>query len=263
MIKFRPIPSSFKVKRGDSVFFIDEISLSVCGIDPPYHSVICDISTITPSSLVTTNRLMFTVKQNEFLSQYIGKGWKPEQLFGVELVANVDGTVGAEGNIDNSPLSAAVITLSDRGAVGKRDDATGPTVQKIIAKVVDVAKLYLIPDDKNLLRYTISELADKMHYDIIITNGGTGVSPRDTTCDITLELIEKRMRGMEQAMMAASLKETYKAVLSRAVAGIRGRSLIINLPGSPRAATTNLLAIIDAISHIIKKLNGDPSDCST
>ncbi len=263
MIKLKPIPSSFKVKRGDSVFFIDEISLSVCGINPPYHSVICDISTITPSSLITTNKLILTVKQNEFLSQYIGKGWSPEFLSGVELVANVDGTVGTEGDIDSSLLSAAVITLSDRGAVGKRDDVTGPTVKNIIAKVANVTKLYLIPDDENILRYMISELADKMHYDIIITNGGTGVSPRDTTCDVTLELIEKRMRGMEQAMMAASLKETYKAVLSRAVAGIRGKSLIINLPGSPRAATTNLLAIIDAISHTIKKLNGDSSECSS
>ncbi len=262
MIKLQPVAFPFHVKKGESVYFIDETSLTVCGISPPEHSVVCDIGNIKPSSIITIGKLRLHTKPSEFLSHSIIEGWNSKLLFGVELEADSDGVIEREAEIDNSILSAAIITLSDRGAIGRRDDLTGPLVQKIIAKVAGVNKLYLIPDDKNLLRYTVSELADKMHYDIIITDGGTGVSPRDTTSDVTQELIEKRMRGMEQAMMAASLKETYKAVLSRAVAGIRGRSLIINLPGSPRAASSNLLSIIGAISHIIKKLNGDPSDCS-
>jgi len=223
-----------------------------------------DLSAIKAASIIKTDRLSLRTKHPfRFLSEKIGS-MSVYDLFAMEFEADTDGLIEkGKAEIDNSRIAAAVVTLSDRGAVGKREDKTGPAVRKIIEKVADFNDLYLIPDDKNLLAYLISEGADKLHYDVIITDGGTGVSPRDITADVTEALIEKRMTGFEQAMMTAAMKETYKAVLSRSVVGIRGRSLIINLPGSTRAASTNLNSIIDAIGHLIKKLNGDPSECGS
>jgi len=107
------------------------------------------------------------------------------------------------------------------------------------------------------------EYADKLHLDVIVTTGGTGVAPRDVTAEATRMVIEKEIPGMAEAMRMESLKKTPHAVISRAMAGIRGRSLIINLPGSPKAATENLKAILKAIPHAISKIKGDPAECAT
>jgi len=265
MIEIEPYPGKFNIKKGGSVFFVDRESLSICGMKPQDNSVLTDLSSIKASSVIKMGGLQLRVKHPfGFLSGKIGSLLSIYDLFGVELIAEMDGILeGRSAEIDNSKISTAIVTLSDKGSIGQRDDLTGHTVQKIIKKISDFSDLYIIPDDRNLLDYLIRELADKRRYDLIITNGGTGVSPRDITADVTETLIKKRLGGFEQAMMTASIKETYKAVISRSVVGIRGKSLIINLPGSPRAAATNLNSVVDAIIHLIKKLNGDPTECGS
>ncbi len=264
MIEIEPYPSVLSISKGDSAFFVDRRKLAVCGMQPPSGSILTDLSIVKASSIIKTGEVSLRVKHPfRFLSEKIGS-MSVYDLFAMEFETDTDGLIEkGKAKIDNSRIAAAVITLSDRGAVGKREDKTGPAVRKIIEKVADFSDLYLIPDDRNLLRYVMAECADRIHYDLVITNGGTGVSPRDITADVTESLVEKRMTGFEQAMMAAGIRETYKAVLSRSVVGIRGKTLIINLPGSTRAASTNLNSIIDAIGHLIKKLNGDPSECGS
>ncbi|TVR00806.1 MAG: MogA/MoaB family molybdenum cofactor biosynthesis protein [Desulfovibrionales bacterium] len=165
-------------------------------------------------------------------------------------------------------FSLAWITLSDKGYVGGREDQAGP----LIAQLVDAnrggplqvayAQGFLLPDDPKRLRALLAELALEQGYDLLVTTGGTGVAPRDTTPETTLAVIEKRLPGMEAAMLQASLRKTPHAVISRAVVGILGQSLIINLPGSPKAVRENLEALLPALEHTLAKLHGDPTDCA-
>ncbi|MBM2837382.1 MAG: putative cytosolic protein [Deltaproteobacteria bacterium] len=113
-----------------------------------------------------------------------------------------------------------------------------------------------------LIKDKLIEYADELGLDIIITTGGTGVSPRDVTPDATLEVIDKEIPGMAEVMRFESLKKTPRAMISRAVVGLRGRTLIINLPGSPKGVRENLSVILPAISHAVEKIKGDPSECA-
>jgi len=157
-----------------------------------------------------------------------------------------------------------VVTVSDKGSRGLRDDRSGEIVSEVLKNEGFVQKDYtVIPDEKKEIEEKIKLYADKMDVDLVITNGGTGVSPRDRTPEATREVLDREIPGMAEAMRAESLRKTPHAMLSRAVCGIRKNTLIVNLPGSPKAARENLAVIIPALPHAIKKIKGDPTDCAT
>lgn len=160
-------------------------------------------------------------------------------------------------------LSLAWITLSDKGARKQREDASGPLIESIVRDKYELAYVrgYMIPDEELQLRQLLVDLALHQKFDLILTTGGTGVSPRDVTPEATVKVIDRRLRGVEQAMMATSLKKTPHAVVSRAIAGTLGTSLIVNMPGSTKAVAENLEAVLPAFGHTIAKLQGDPADC--
>ena len=161
-------------------------------------------------------------------------------------------------------FTAGVITVSDKGSRGERADKSGREIIKILMDIaVNVAHTKIIPDEKDLIKETLIEYSDKKRLDLIVTTGGTGVSPRDVTPDATLEVIEKEVPGMAEAMRRVSTSITPHAMISRAVVGIRGRSLIINLPGSPRGVRENLLVVLPALKHAIEKIKGDDSECAS
>ncbi len=161
-------------------------------------------------------------------------------------------------------MRAGVLTISDKGARHERTDASGPAISTLLSDIgAAVEKYEIIPDEVNTIKAKLEEYADKFHLDLVVTTGGTGVAPRDVTPEATKMVIEREIPGMAEAMRFESFKKTPHAVISRAMAGIRGKTLIINLPGSPKAAQENLNAILQAIPHAISKIQGDPSDCST
>lgn len=159
--------------------------------------------------------------------------------------------------------TAAVITISDKASRNERIDTSGPALCKLLTDHNwSVVYTTIIPDEKKQLKETLLQCADTMGIHLILTTGGTGFSPRDITPEATLEVIERRTPGIPEAMRAASMQITPKGCLSRSEAGIRGRSLIVNLPGSQKAALENLQAVIDPLQHGIEMLIGHGSaDC--
>ena len=151
------------------------------------------------------------------------------------------------------------MTISDRSASGERTDASGPAlVEAVLSQGWEVICQDILPDDALSLRDKLVDWADRRDLDVILTTGGTGFSPRDVTPEATLSVVERPAPGLAEAMHAASLKITPHAMLSRAVAGIRGRTLIINLPGSPKAAVENLAVIAPVLPHAVQLLRDDP-----
>jgi molybdopterin adenylyltransferase len=157
-------------------------------------------------------------------------------------------------------IIVAVLTLSDKGARGERKDLSGPLIQDMLKSIAEVRYYEILPDEKDLIKEKLIYYSGKV--DLILTTGGTGLSPRDITPDATLEVIDREVPGIAEAMRAEGLKKTNRAMLSRAVAGVRSRSLIINLPGSPRAVKENLAVILDALPHAVEKIKGDTSECA-
>jgi molybdenum cofactor synthesis domain-containing protein len=161
-------------------------------------------------------------------------------------------------------IRAAVITLSDKGSRGEREDESGRLIGEMVAGIGATVEHYsVLPDERVQIAALLEQLADAGRIDLVLTTGGTGVSPRDVTPEATRDVIERELPGMAEAMRAESLKKTPHAMISRAVAGIRKRTLIVNLPGSPRAVRENLAVLLPAIPHAIDKIKGDPSDCAT
>jgi molybdopterin adenylyltransferase len=161
-------------------------------------------------------------------------------------------------------INAGVITISDKGSRGEREDRSGWEVVLILKDMgVNITHTTIIPDEKDKIKDILIDCADRMKLDLIITTGGTGVSPRDLTPDATLEVIDKEVLGMAEAMRRASATITPHAMISRAVVGIRGRSLIVNLPGSPKAVRENLAVILPALKHAIEKIRGDDAECAS
>jgi len=159
--------------------------------------------------------------------------------------------------------TAAIVTISDKGSEGKREDLSGPELKKILSKAgYRIASYTIIPDDLTVIVNTLVRLADVEKADMIVTTGGTGLSPRDVTPEATAMVIEREVPGMAEAMRAASLQKTPHAMLSRALAGIRKETLIINLPGSPKGARENLTTLLPALPHALAKIKGDPSECA-
>jgi molybdopterin adenylyltransferase len=158
-------------------------------------------------------------------------------------------------------ITVAVLTLSDKGSKGEREDTSGPLIQDMLRSINAEVKFYdILPDEKELIKKKLSEYSEKV--DLILTTGGTGLSPRDVTPEATLEVIDRQVAGIAEAMRSEGLKKTSRAMLSRAVAGVRGTSMIINLPGSPKAVKENLQVILEVIPHAIEKIKGDPSECA-
>lgn len=156
-------------------------------------------------------------------------------------------------------LRIAIITVSDRSSRGERPDASGPALEKEIqSQGWQVTRTKILPDDLLLLRDLLVSWADSDDLDVILTTGGTGFSPRDVTPEATRSAVERDAPGLAEAMRSASLKVTSHAMLSRAVAGIRGHTLIINLPGSPKAAVENLQVLLPVFEHAVQLLQEDP-----
>jgi len=153
-----------------------------------------------------------------------------------------------------------ILTLSDRSARSERADASGPALADLVrAQSWSVTKQALLPDDESAIRAELIAWADSGEVDVILTTGGTGFSPRDVTPEATRAIIQREAPGLAEAMRSASLVKTSHAMLSRSVAGIRGRTLIINLPGSPKGALENLQVVIPVLEHAIQLLKEDPS----
>jgi molybdenum cofactor synthesis domain-containing protein len=158
---------------------------------------------------------------------------------------------------------AVVITVSDRGSRGERPDGSGPAVEEILCGMgMEIMGRRIIPDEVEVIRRTLLEWCDA-GADLIVTTGGTGVSPRDVTPDATRQVLEREIPGMAEAMRRQSAAVTPHAMISRAMAGIRGRTLIVNLPGSPRGARENLSVLSQALPHAIDKIRGDQSECAS
>jgi len=160
--------------------------------------------------------------------------------------------------------TAAVITISDKGYRGERVDTSGPNLVEILKdKGFDVVYTQIIPDDRERIKAELIKCADEMHIALVLTTGGTGFSPRDVTPEATMEVVERPTPGIPEAMRAESMKITPKGCLSRSAAGIRKRSLIINLPGSKKASQENILAVIDPVMHGLDMLYSEGSaDCA-
>ncbi|MDR3762465.1 MAG: MogA/MoaB family molybdenum cofactor biosynthesis protein [Acidobacteriota bacterium] len=159
-------------------------------------------------------------------------------------------------------MRAAILTISDRGARGEREDLSGPALAKwVMEHGVEVAAAHLVADEIPEIAQAICNWADGKGVDVILTTGGTGVSPRDVTPEATVQVLDRLIPGLGEAMRAASLRKTILGALSRGLCGVRRQTLILNLPGSPKAAIENLEAIWEAVPHAVAKIQGDPSDC--
>ena len=156
--------------------------------------------------------------------------------------------------------TAAVITVSDKGYQGLREDTSGPNLVRILKEAgFDVVHTALVPDDKDQIQQALIHCADELAIALVLTTGGTGFSPRDITPEATAAVVERPTPGIPEAMRAESMRITPKGCLSRSTAGIRGRSLIINLPGSKKAAQENILAVLDPVAHGLDMLYSEGS----
>lgn len=157
-------------------------------------------------------------------------------------------------------IKVAILTVSDKGSRGERRDTSGPAIEKLVKKIkTKVINYDILPDNKVKIKRKLISLSKKA--DLILTTGGTGVSPSDVTPDATKEVVRYEIPGMAEAIRAASLKKTPYAMISRAVAGVRGKTLIINLPGSPKAVRETLSIILPVLPHTIAKIRGSTEEC--
>ena len=159
--------------------------------------------------------------------------------------------------------TAAVITVSDKGSRGERVDTSGPMLEKLVQEHgYEVVYTAIVPDDMEQIKAELIKCCDEQKAALVLTTGGTGFSPRDITPEATKAVIERETPGIPELMRAESMKITPRGCLSRSAAGIRGRSLIINLPGSEKAARENILAVLDSLEHGLQMLYSEGSaDC--
>ena len=160
-------------------------------------------------------------------------------------------------------FSAAVITVSDKGSAGEREDTGGPIVRQMLeGEGFEVVHTAIIPDEQGVIEQELIRCADELDIALVVTTGGTGFTPRDVTPEATMAVCTRLTPGIPEAMRAESLKITSRAILTRQQAGIRGGTLIVNLPGSPKAARENLAAVLGALDHGLEMLRGKKRDCA-
>ncbi len=160
-------------------------------------------------------------------------------------------------------FQVGILTCSDKGAQGERADTSATAIQELLPAAFRVVKYQVVPDTLETISGVLVAWCDQEGLDLILTTGGTGLTPRDVTPEATRAVVEREVPGMAEAMRAASLVKTPHAMLSRAVAGIRRQTLIINLPGSPKAVRENLAVVLPALPHALEKIKGSPVECGT
>jgi len=159
-------------------------------------------------------------------------------------------------------IKVGILTISDKGSKGEREDLSRKVIEEVVKKINGEVKYYqIIPDEKEIIQAELIKAVDKLHLDLILTTGGTGLAKRDVTPEATLEVIEKEVSGISEIIRSESFKKTNRAILSRGVAGIRKESLIINLPGSPKGVRESLEIILEALPHGIEILKGQAAEC--
>ena len=159
-------------------------------------------------------------------------------------------------------IKVGILTISDKGSRGEREDLSGKAIEEIVKKINGEVKYYqIIPDEKDIIQEELLKAVDKLHLDLILTTGGTGLAKRDVTPEATLAIIEKEVPGISEIIRSESFKKTNRAILSRGMAGIRKESLIINLPGSPKGVRESLEIILEALPHGIEILKGQATEC--
>lgn len=167
-------------------------------------------------------------------------------------------------SVERCRKTVAVVTVSDKGSRGEREDVSGAQLwERLHAEGFTGVWRTVVPDEKSAIQEALLEAVEKHGAALVVTTGGTGVSPRDVTPEATVAVCDRLIPGMAEAMRLESLRKTPHAMLSRAVAGIRGDSLIVNLPGSLKGCLENLEAILPALPHALAKIQGDPADCGT
>ncbi|CEI73410.1 MULTISPECIES: MogA/MoaB family molybdenum cofactor biosynthesis protein [Romboutsia] len=161
-------------------------------------------------------------------------------------------------------FKVAIVTLSDKGYIGEREDITGKKLKEYIEENNEykVVHYNLLKDDKGMLKEELINICDNNIADLVLTNGGTGFSKRDTTPEATKEVLEREIPGISEYMRLKSSEITKKAILSRGISGIRNNSIIINLPGSPKGAIENLGFVLDVLPHGIEILKGEATECA-
>ena len=159
-------------------------------------------------------------------------------------------------------FNIGIITASDKGSRGEREDVSGKTIAAMLAGLGTIRHYIIVPDEKEALSKQMVLMADELGIDLILTTGGTGLGPRDVTPEATLSVIDKQVPGLAEVMRAKSLEKTNRAMLSRAVAGTRGKTLIINLPGSPKGVQECLEVVLPALEHGLQILRGAASECA-
>jgi molybdenum cofactor synthesis domain-containing protein len=162
-------------------------------------------------------------------------------------------------------IKAGVLTLSDRSSRGEYKDLSGPAIVEAFESrpEFDIQWVYrdILPDEESLIKETLRHLSDEKNLDLLLTTGGTGPAPTDRTPEATRAVIDLEIPGVPEAMRAAGISQTPTAALTRGVAGVRGRTLIINLPGSPKAVRENMMVLFGFLEHLLLKIKGDPSEC--
>ncbi len=159
-------------------------------------------------------------------------------------------------------IKVGILTISDKGSRGEREDLSGKVIEEVVKKINGKVKYYqIIPDEKDIIQEELVKAVDKLHLDLILTTGGTGLGKRDVTPEATLAIVEKKVSGISEIIRSESFKKTNRAILSRGVAGIRKESLIINLPGSPKGVRESLEIILKALPHGIEILKGQATEC--
>ena len=161
-------------------------------------------------------------------------------------------------------FTLGILTASDKGSRGEREDESGKAIQETLSPLgACLVRYEIVPDEREIISAKLAEWADSAEVDLIVTTGGTGLSPRDVTPEATLAIIDRLVPGFAEVMRAESLKKTPQAMLSRAVAGTRKRTLVINLPGSPKAVRECLEAILPALPHAIETIRGEAAECAS